>query len=767
MFVDPAGSPPDFHILGSSTAADAGADLSADSDLAVTTDIDGGIRQIPWDIGADDVLATTAVELLSFEALPADTAVDLEWQTGSELDNLGFHLYRSLSESGLWTRITPSLIPGLGSSPEGASYSFRDTALTNGVRYFYKLEDIDATSGSTFHGPVSATPSPSAQPEEENGEEDGEDVDESDRADDPDPAGEPTRYGAPGKPSFRVVSRTARSMILELTTPGFTATPTPAGVKVSVRGFDSRRDPRAPALPLKRALVKAVVGRHARIVWARERNVLAFPDLTPAAVGAPEVFVGADGTVQPRRRESPLGSSESGLLPLSAVRIAGDAFIGRNKKLALEMSPIRYDTASGELLLARKLRVKIAFDRRAQAGETGAGSQGRRRPRSARRHGSTVLAYLHTLSQGLHAVSFEALGLPGPVPLSSLRLSLLGETVPHHVQSRSKRFGPGAVLFFYGATEASSMDFSSETTYALERATGGVPMKRLSGSLKKLPKLSLAPLHETRFETNRFYQPGLLDAPDIWLWDFIVGGMSKSFPFALDGLDATSSQQAQIQVVFQGASDAETLDEHHLSVSLNGTPLGETSFDGKLAHVFSTSFSPSLLLEGQNSLTLTNLGDTGVYSFVFLDRFSLVYPRTRSLQAGRGIFEGVFSQKGKAVVSGKARYALDVTDPGAPRWLKLRKRKGTVRFKAQAGHRYSLASRAGLLAPRVSKPLLTGLRNPWNQADYVVIAPAAYLEAAQPLLERSAGSGAHDEGGVVRGDHLPVWLREAICSGHS
>ena len=109
------------------------------------------------------------------------------------------------------------------------------------------------------------------------------------------------------------------------------------------------------------------------------------------------------------------------------------------------------------------------------------------------------------------------------------------------------------------------------------------------------------------------------------------------------------------------------------------------------------------------------------------------------MQAGR--FEGVFSPEGKAVVSGKAQYALDVTEPGAPRWLKLRKKKDTVRFKAQAGHRYSLASRAGLLAPRVSKPLLTGLRNPWNQADYVVIAPAAYLEAAQPLLESRQDQG--------------------------
>ena len=65
------------------------------------------------------------------------------------------------------------------------------------------------------------------------------------------------------------------------------------------------------------------------------------------------------------------------------------------------------------------------------------------------------------------------------------------------------------------------------------------------------------PLHEASFETNRFYQAGLLQAPDIWLWDFVVGGMSKTLPFHLEGLDPASSQEAQVQVVLQGASEAE------------------------------------------------------------------------------------------------------------------------------------------------------------------------------------------------------------------
>ncbi len=104
------------------------------------------------------VTVATAVTLMSFEAAPSDGAVDLSWRTGSELQNLGFNLYRGPSATGPWTRLNPTLIPGLGSSPLGQGYSWRDSGLTNGVRYYYRLEDVDTRSVSTFHGPVSAVP---------------------------------------------------------------------------------------------------------------------------------------------------------------------------------------------------------------------------------------------------------------------------------------------------------------------------------------------------------------------------------------------------------------------------------------------------------------------------------------------------------------------------------------------------------------------------------------------------------------------------------
>ncbi|MGD8898335.1 MAG: right-handed parallel beta-helix repeat-containing protein, partial [Acidobacteriota bacterium] len=645
-----------LHLLATATEA---IDTGLDPSSGFINDIDGEIRPggASWDIGADEFGATTVVELVSFEAVGVDSAVDLSWRTGSELNNLGFHLHRSLSEGGPWTRITSSLIPGLGSSPEGASYSFRDTGLVNGVRYFYRLEDIDAHSGSTFHGPVSAVPE-EAPP-----------ADEDDDSSDPESEESPheTRtYGHPEATSFEIVSRTRNGVVVELRTPGFLATLAPEGVHVSVPGFDQPTDPHAADLPLKRVVLDALVGRHARMVWVKERQTRSYPGLTPAAVGAAEIITAPDGTVRPGRRAAAVKGE--GLLPPYAAAIAGDAFIGEAKKIALEMSPLRYDASTDTLLLTQTLRVKIAFDRKAAREETGRGSRGRRRPRSVEDGASEVLAHLHTRTRGLHAVSFETLFPRGheAVPLDLLRLSRQGEGVAFHVEPKGKSFGPGSVLYFWASTEAASTDYSPEVAYALEQAPGGVAMPLLSASPRGSRALVSASLAEESFEINRHYQSGLLDAPDIWLWDFMLGGMSKSFPLTLEGVDPTSALSVQLQVFLQGASEADTEGEHHLSLSLNGTPIGETSFDGKLPHVFSTSVPASVLVEGENSLTVTNLGDTGAYSFVFLDRVDLVYPRTPALQAGR--FSGVFSEAGQAVVSGEAQVGLDVTDPQAPVW---------------------------------------------------------------------------------------------------
>jgi hypothetical protein len=101
---------------------------------------------------------STLIELSSFIAYPSDGMVLIEWITESEIDTVGFNLYRASSRDREYTQINSSLIPAEGSPTEGAQYFFIDEGVKNRRMYFYQLEDIDIYGVSTFHGPVSATP---------------------------------------------------------------------------------------------------------------------------------------------------------------------------------------------------------------------------------------------------------------------------------------------------------------------------------------------------------------------------------------------------------------------------------------------------------------------------------------------------------------------------------------------------------------------------------------------------------------------------------
>jgi hypothetical protein len=98
--------------------------------------------------------APTGIELSSFKALGDGGAVNVQWETKTEIDNLGFNLYRSTERDGTYTKLNSSLIPGLLSSAKGKRYSFTDAIVTKGKLYYYKLEDMDLKGKSTVHGPV-------------------------------------------------------------------------------------------------------------------------------------------------------------------------------------------------------------------------------------------------------------------------------------------------------------------------------------------------------------------------------------------------------------------------------------------------------------------------------------------------------------------------------------------------------------------------------------------------------------------------------------
>ena len=352
-----------------------------------------------------------------------------------------------------------------------------------------------------------------------------------------------------------------------------------------------------------------------------------------------------------------------------------------------------------------------------------------------------MLARLFTTQRGLHAVAFEQLFPTSrrALALASLRLQLQGSTVAFHVEPSGRNFGPGSVLYFFADSEPASTAYSGERAYELLQASGGTTMSVVAG-VPSGPVLLSPPAAPASFEVNRSYQAGLLDAPDPWLWDTALSGATRPEPFALTGVD--SSRPAALSVFLQGASDSGNGADHHLQVTVNGTVVGETTLAGKRPARLDAVVPAGLLREGANELGIANLGDTGVYSLVFLDRFALEYPR--SPLASAGVFEGTWDATGTATLAGLTAPAvlLDLDGPGGPAWLGgFATTPSSIRFAAAAGHRYLAAAAPGLLAPRVAIPAPTSLRDATNQADYVLVAPEAFLPAAQPLLERRESQG--------------------------
>ena len=108
------------------------------------------------------------VELTAFTVTPLNGAIELNWVTESEIDNLGFLIDRSLDPISGFTTIADyrfdSELQGQGSVTHRTDYSYTDREVAPGTKYYYVLSDV---TGNPEHGEpvtrhtdkmVSATP---------------------------------------------------------------------------------------------------------------------------------------------------------------------------------------------------------------------------------------------------------------------------------------------------------------------------------------------------------------------------------------------------------------------------------------------------------------------------------------------------------------------------------------------------------------------------------------------------------------------------------
>jgi len=321
-----------------------------------------------------------------------------------------------------------------------------------------------------------------------------------------------------------------------------------------------------------------------------------------------------------------------------------------------------------------------------------------------------------TSEPGLYRVRLEDVvaGRSRAQPGDSLRLSRLGESVPYHLTS--------SALYFVGEGDA---------VYELESGSGGRTMPVQSASPSEGsggPRVS-SYFHRAEWEEDRFYQAGLLEAPSLWLWDLVLSPGSKSYPFTLASL---AEGEAKIEVHLQGASDFEGSPDHHVRLYVNGSAVGDASWDGKTARTLEVPLTPGVLRAGGNEITLENVSDTlSSYSMVFLDRFAVTYPRPTVAEAG--VLSGVFGESGTVAVEALGEGSFVVETSPETTWL-----LGTAggSFRVEAGRSYLAVSPESVRDGKLRKPSASKLRNLRNRADYLLITPREFLTAAEPLLQR-------------------------------
>jgi hypothetical protein len=87
------------------------------------------------------------IMLSNFSAAMKDGRVALLWHTESEVNNVGFAIYRSENKEGDYTRI--AFVPGAEDSETSSDYQFADKQVQPGHTYYYYLEDVDLSGKRT------------------------------------------------------------------------------------------------------------------------------------------------------------------------------------------------------------------------------------------------------------------------------------------------------------------------------------------------------------------------------------------------------------------------------------------------------------------------------------------------------------------------------------------------------------------------------------------------------------------------------------------
>jgi len=331
------------------------------------------------------------------------------------------------------------------------------------------------------------------------------------------------------------------------------------------------------------------------------------------------------------------------------------------------------------------------------------------------------------------------LGFPPGAVTNMIRQGML--RVTHRGLAVAAWDGGGAIEFY---AEGIDSPFTRENVYYLTFASGVAPAAGAG-----LPPSPAPPdlAFAERLDAEQDLRPVVLlpldPEGDTWFWEILQAGhptnAGRTFQLAAAGL-APGAGPAELTLRLQGGSVA----AHEIAVEVNGTPAGTVALSGIDAAEALFELPPGVLAAGDNQVTVTATAG----GFVLIDGFGLAYDRLyqadESHLALRGDGHPAVTVRGL----GAGARVLEITDPRHPVWV-----SAAVEPDGAGGWQATFAPRtpdAEYLAydpgfarrpATVAADYGSNLLARQTGAEFLVIAPAALLDAARDLVDHRAAEG--------------------------
>ncbi len=355
-------------------------------------------------------------------------------------------------------------------------------------------------------------------------------------------------------------------------------------------------------------------------------------------------------------------------------------------------------------------------------------------------------------SPGLTAVTYEALtasgfGLAGVDP-ATLGLTRAGAAVRMRWEGDGDTvFEAGERLLFYADPRFNR--YTPRDVYTLTATGSAVTRMNTREALTAVTTAGTVTATQV-VEQNVIYTPqcacGTLPLGrdgERWTWEALqfVGRPSVGLTFTLPGVRV--DQAATVTVWMISYTSLAANPDHRVALTLNGTSLGTTEWDGRQAITQTVTVPANVLVGGTNTLTISlpgipNLTTEGVW----VDGFQVAYASTggttsATVTAGPDLRRNTLTMS----TSSGGISVYDVTTPASPVFLNAPELNGaTVSFNNTAGsQRFHAAAGSAIRNPAALR-VPTALSGATG-ANYLIISHPSFLSSVTPLRDWRVGRG--------------------------